>query len=95
MIRPTGAAREFLSSPAAKNISVFRKLKIVYCSPVSYPVRGALRHRHETLGAGCGGRFGSKANDPDAYGEVAWSWHPLAGAKFAQMLYGNRADDGD
>ena len=94
MIRPTGAAREFLSSPAEKNISVFQKPRMTYGSPVSYPVRGALRHRHETLGARCGGRFGSMANDLEADDEAVWSWRPDAGAKFATM-FRILAGDGD
>ncbi|MGH6776603.1 MAG: hypothetical protein ACRECL_01115, partial [Bradyrhizobium sp.] len=34
-------------------------------------------------------------NDAKADGEAVWSWHPLAGAKFATMSSLHRASDGD
>jgi hypothetical protein len=45
------------------------------------PARGAYRHRHDTLGAGCDGRSVSKANGSAAYGQVVWSWRRDAGEK--------------
>jgi hypothetical protein len=49
---------------------------------------------------GCGGRvdvaawlFPAPTNIIDAHGQVAWSWHPDADAKFATTL-SRRADDG-
>ena len=50
------------------------------------PTRGAYRHRHDTLGAGCDGRGGLKANGSAAYGEVVWSWRRDAGVKSAEVF---------
>jgi hypothetical protein len=36
-----------VSSPRAKNISVFQKRKSLYGPPIPFPQRGALRGRHE------------------------------------------------
>jgi hypothetical protein len=83
-------------NPSAQKYFCFTEIGIGvwFVHPAS--VRGALRDRHGRWVRDAVDAFGSKANDLDADGEVAWSWHPLAGAKFAgTMLYGNRAGDGD
>ena len=65
--------------------------------PVSHEGRFAVVTDVE---AGCGGRVdvaawvNSRADEQhDAHGQVAWSWHPDADAKFALML-SHRAGDG-
>ncbi len=74
----------------------FSEIMISLRHPAS--MRGALRDRHETLGAGCGGRIGLQHGSfhaderSDAHGEVVWSWHPGAGVKSAAS--DERADDG-
>jgi hypothetical protein len=59
--------------------------------------RGALRGRHgrgerDAMGA-VGHSASARTNDLIAHGEVVWSWHPDADAKWATML-AHRADDG-
>src|SRR5207247_2245811 len=65
--------------------------------PVSRPARGAYHDRHDTWGAGCGGRFGVRCflapdENAKAYGEVVWSWRRDAGAKLCGKC---PAGDGD
>src|SRR5581483_90586 len=69
--------------------SVFRKIVIVFARPAS--PRGALRHRHETLGAGCDGRFSRQLRmTGETDGKSVWSWHPDAGVKFVDDSCGRR-----
>ena len=94
LICPTSGAREFQSSPVAKNISVFQKVESVVCwlIPPRHKGRIAIVTRREA-----GMRWTRRhhqTNDANADGEAAWFWHPLAGAKLATML-AHRADDGD
>src|SRR5674476_306306 len=88
---PTGKSlRDFqnpLSSPASKNILIFRNRKSVYTSPVLLRQRGA-RDRHGR-GAGCGGRGGAdnerrvmrtaKSCGPDAPTLASSSWEASLG----------------
>jgi hypothetical protein len=62
VICPTGGGREILSSPLAKNISVFPKPKsVVWFAPSRLDQRDVTANRHERE-AGCGGR-GSVGDD--------------------------------
>jgi len=87
VIRPTTGksppAAQNLSSPRAKNISLFPKPKsVVMFAPSRSHKRGASRSSR-TLEAGCGGRFGDARRAVlEADGETVWSWRPDAGAKF-------------
>src|SRR5674476_1195511 len=95
---PTGKSlRDFqnpLSSPASKNILIFRNRKSVYTSPVLLRQRGA-RDRHGR-GAGCGGRGGAdnerrvmrtaKSCGPDAPTLASSSWE----ASFSGMTVANK-----
>ena len=90
MICPTGAKREFLSSFGGKNISVFQKAEsdVWVVHPAS--MRGALRVVTKRE-AGCDGRDGVDETDNiKADGKAVWSWHPLAGAKFADNAFALR-----
>jgi hypothetical protein len=66
LICPSGTIRaraKNLSSPAAKNISLFPKPKSDVSMIHPVPTRGAFRDRHER-GMGCGGRGGiDETND--------------------------------
>src|SRR2546423_14896915 len=68
-----------MSSPGSKNILLHNSENQNYNSACLAPARGAYHDRHDTWGAGCGGRFGVRRFlTPDenarAYGEVVWSW---------------------
>src|SRR5438477_11789322 len=76
-----------LSSPEMENISLHNSGNQNYNSARLAPTRGAYHDRHDTLGAGCDGRFGVRCfltpdENAKAYGEVVWSWRRDAGAKF-------------
>src|SRR5256885_16505556 len=47
-----------MSSPKIKNTSLHNSEKQNYSSARLAPTRGAYHDRHDTWGAGCGGRFG-------------------------------------
>src|SRR5439155_16597682 len=75
-----------LSSPGSKNISLHNSVNQNYNSARLAPARGAYHDRHDTLDAGCDGRFGVRRfltpdENAKAYGEVVWSWRRDAGAK--------------
>src|SRR5216117_2884164 len=77
-----------MSSPKIKNISLHNSVNQNYNFARLAPTRGAYHDRHDTWGAGCGGRFGVRRflapdENAKAYGEVVWSWHRDAGAKLA------------
>src|SRR3989454_2641702 len=66
-------------SKRSKNISLHNSGNQNYNCARLAPTRGAYHDRHDTWGAGCGGRFGVRRFlTPDenarAYGEVVWSW---------------------
>jgi len=86
LICPTGGDHRILSSLARKNISVFRKAESVvsFAHPASLAEgRIAVVTKRE---AECGGRADADRRTAlAADGEVVWSWHPLAGAKFRGM----------
>src|SRR5262249_15180033 len=70
---------------------VFTEIMISSARPGSI---GGAYASSRTLSAGCGGRGRSRwTGGSDADGEVVWSWHPGADAKFARLI-GERADDG-
>jgi len=73
-------------SKRIKNISLHNSGNQNYNSARLAPARGAYHDRHDTLGAGCDGRFGVRRflapdENAEAYGEVVWSWRRDAGAK--------------
>src|SRR5437667_2193664 len=77
-----------MSSPGIKNILLHNSGNQNYNSARLAPTRGAYHDRHDTWGAGCGGRFGVRrffnaGRNARAYGEVVWSWRRDAGAKLA------------
>src|SRR5216683_5752220 len=84
--RQKNVARENLSSPARKNISL----------PVTPKSVASLRHPASSkrgvrvvtnVEAGCGGRGGvEKTSDAAADGEIVWSWRSDAGAKVVKTL---------
>src|SRR2546423_14675022 len=86
-----------MSSPGIKNISLHNSVNQNYNSARLAPTRGAYHDRHDTLDAGCDGRFGVRRDffAPDenarAYGEVVWSWRRDAGVKLVEVS----ASDGD
>jgi hypothetical protein len=77
-------ARENLSSPRAKNISLFQKPESVVMFAPSRPdkrdVRVVTNVGRDAVDAGSVARRAAPAAD----GEVVWSWRPDAGAKFSQ-----------
>ena len=83
-----------LSSPAAKNISLF---DLVETAIKHLPSRAHQEGRYassRTWSAGCDGRGQRrKTSGAVADGEIVWFWRPDAGAKLAAMLI-HRADDG-
>src|SRR5438876_3729482 len=77
-----------MSSPRIKNISLHNSVNQNYNSARLAPTRGAYHDRHDTLGAGCDGRFGVRRfltpdENAEAYGEVVWSWRRDTGAKLS------------
>jgi hypothetical protein len=84
VICPSGKsppARKNLSSPRAKNISLFPKPKSVVCSQ---PSRLDQRGVRVVTDVGCGMRWTlwrRKTSGAIADGEDVWSWRPDAGAK--------------
>src|SRR5437763_16941771 len=78
-----------MSSPKIKNISLHNSGNRNYNLARLSPTRGAYHDRHDTWGAGCGGRFGVRRfltpdENAKAYGEVVWSWRRDAGAKLVE-----------
>src|SRR2546423_6457732 len=85
-----------MSSPGIKNISLHNSGNQNYNSASPAPTRGAYHDRHDTLDAGCDGRFGVRRfltpdENAKAYGEVVRSWRRDAGVKLAKVFAG----DGD
>src|SRR5437899_5206046 len=81
-----------------KNILLHNSVNQNYNLACPAPTRGAYHDRHDTLGAGCDGRFGVRRSltpdeNAEAYGEVVWSWRRDAGVKLlrSKLLRG----DGD
>src|SRR6185437_744308 len=95
VICPTSRTREFLSTLASKNISVFQKVESGVWSARPASMRGAYRDRHETWSGMRWTRRHHQTNDANADGEAVWFWHPLAGVKFADRCFSRRAGDGD
>src|SRR3989440_3326922 len=80
-----------MSSPENKNILLHNSGNQNYNSRRLGPTRGAYHDRHDTWGAGCGGRFGVRRfltpdENAKAYGQVVWSWRRDAGAKLAASM---------
>src|SRR5439155_19467504 len=80
-----------VSSPGIKNISLHISVNQNYNCARLAPTRGAYHDRHDTLGAGCDGRFGVRRfltpdENAKAYGEVVWSWRRDAGAKLVEQF---------
>src|SRR5439155_24029044 len=79
-----------MSSPGSKNILLHNSENQNYNSACLAPARGAYHDRHDTWGAGCGGRFGVRRfltpdENAKAYGEVVWSWRRDAGVKLVEL----------
>src|SRR6266576_5453680 len=86
-----------MSSPGSKNILLHNSGNQNYNYARLGPTRGAYHDRHDTWGAGCGGRFGVRRfltpdENAKAYGEVVWSWRRDAGAKLRVNI--SRSDGG-
>jgi hypothetical protein len=83
VICPTGSCREFLSSPSAKNISLFQKPKsVVMFAPSRTREEGRIAI---VTDVGSGMRWTRRCretSDTEADGEGVWSWRPDAGVKF-------------
>src|SRR5947207_10455421 len=74
-----------------KNILLHNSVNQNYNSARLAPARGAYHDRHDTLGAGCDGRFGVRRfltpdENAKAYGEVVWSWRRDAGVKLCGIF---------
>jgi hypothetical protein len=83
LICPTGWLREFLSSPFAKNISLYPKQNRMYQS--RRPALDPEGRFAVVTNAGCGMRWTCLAqltNAADTDGEGVWSWSPDAEIKF-------------
>jgi hypothetical protein len=87
------------SSPAAENISISFFPKLMFPVDVPCSSRGALRGRHERWARDAVDvselqrAIRAPANNSDADGQAAWSWHPDADAKLVTTL-SRRAGDG-
>src|SRR5438128_1061416 len=73
-----------------KNISLHNSGNQNYNCARLAPSRGAYHDRHDTWGAGCGGRFGVRRfltpdENAKAYGEVVWSWRRGASCESAMV----------
>ena len=79
-------------APKAKIFSLYISVNQNYSYAVPCPYEGRLAIVTDTLGMGCGGRFGVRRvftpdETPKAYGEVVWSWRRDAGVKLLRASF--------